>query len=314
MWNLYLTMLDQMLGIAMLLGLGYFLNRAKIIPQSAQSALSKLCVTVFLPALTVYSFMVECTPENLRACGVFILYGGIFSAVSVALSLLLSGRLARHDRYLTGIYRYSLAFPNTGGVGTPIVLALYGTQGLFQYSLFLMVNGIVTYSWGVSQLIPHEHREKRSALDFLRGLFTPPFAATLIGMVLGLTGAASRLPPIVPDTLQNVGGCYTVVVLLMTGFVIGDFGMGCILREKNSYFITFLRLLAIPCAFLAVLKLAGAPAQLQAMVCLTYACPCGMNIVIYPVSYGEDSEPGASLNLISTALSVVTFPCIFALL
>ena len=307
-------MLDQMLGIAMLLGLGYFLNRAKIIPQSAQAALSKLCVTVFLPALTVYSFMVECTLENLRSCIVYILYGGVFSAASVALSLLLGGRLAHRDRYLTGIYRYSLAFPNTGGVGTPIVLALYGTQGLFQYSLFLMVNGIVTYSWGVSQLIPHEHREKRSLADFLRGLFTPPFAATLAGMALGLTGAVSKLPPVIPDTLRSVGGCYTVVVLLMTGFVIGDFGMGCILREKKSYLITFLRLLVIPCAFLAALKLAGAPEQLQAMVCLTYACPCGMNIVIYPVSYGEDSEPGASLNLISTALSVVTFPCIFALL
>ena len=240
--------------------------------------------------------------------------GAAFSLVSIGLSLVLGGVLARRDRFLTGIYRYSLAFPNTGGVGTPIVLALYGTQGLFRYTLFLMANGILTYSWGVSQLIPHERREKPSWREFLRGLFTPPFTATIAGVLLGLTGAVELLPPIVPETVHNVGSCYTVVVLLMTGYVIAGYGLGGILRERRSYLIALLRLLVIPCVFLAVLRLAGAPDQLRTLVCLAYACPCGMNTVIYPASCGEDSGPGASLNLISTALSVVTLPCVYALL
>ena len=37
----------------------------------------------------------------------------------------------------------------------------------------------------------------------------------------------------------------------------------------------------------------------------------GMNTVVFPEAYGGDHEPGASMALISSALSVITVPLMY---
>ena len=49
------------------------------------------------------------------------------------------------------------------------------------------------------------------------------------------------------------------------------------------------------------------------MAALTYACPCGMNTVVFPAAYGEDCQSGASMLLISSLCAIFTAPLIYAL-
>ena len=41
--------------------------------------------------------------------------------------------------------------------------------------------------------------------------------------------------------------------------------------------------------------------------------PLGMNTVVFPEAYGGDPEPGASMAIISTTISIVTVPLMYAL-
>lgn len=45
---------------------GYVMNRFKLFPEQTAAAVSRLVTLVFLPALMLYTFMGECTVENLR--------------------------------------------------------------------------------------------------------------------------------------------------------------------------------------------------------------------------------------------------------
>lgn len=305
------TMFNQMTGLFVLLLLGYLMNRLRLLPEQTEAVLSKLVTTVLLPALMLYTFMEECTVENLQKYGVWMLYGGAFVCISLLVAVLLPKWLAKDNEYLGKIYRYTLAFSNTGGVGNPIVLALFGTSGFFQYQLFLLLNIVTTYTWGVAQLIPANPSQRW--VSSLKRLCNPTCIATVIGAVLGLTGIAAYLPEAIPTTIQNVGNCYAVVAMLLTGFVIGDYHVKEILGGWQTYVLTALRLVVIPCAFLGIMHLIHAPYMLRIMTCLVYACPCGMNTVVYPAAYEEDTRPGASLILITSTLSVVTIPCIYTL-
>lgn len=306
------AMLNQMLGLFALLLIGYSMNRLGLLPEHTEDVLSKLVTQLFLPALTIYTFMDQCTVENLRTYGTWVLYGTMFMLASMLLAILLARLMAGKNTYLEGIYRYALAFPNTGGVGTPVVLALFGTAGLFQYQLYQLLNGIATYGWGIAQMIPNP--PARRWTDHLKNICTPVFISTLIGAVLGLTGAARYLPSVIPSTLQSIGGAYSVLAMLLVGFVLGDYKVKEMISGRPFYLVSFLRLLVIPCLYLAVLHLLHAPQMLCVMTCLVYACPCGMNTVVYPAAYGQDTRPGASMILISSTLSMVTIPCMCMLL
>lgn len=306
------TMFNQMTGLFALLLIGYSMNRLGLLSEHTEEVLSRLVTQLFLPALTIYTFMEECTMENLRTYGSWIVYGTLFVGASILLAILLARFMAGKNRYLEGVYRYVLAFPNTGGVGTPVVLALFGTAGLFQYQLFQLLNSIATYGWGITQMIPNP--PARTWTDHVKHICNPVFVATAIGAVLGLTGVGSYLPSVVPSTLQTIGNAYSVSAMLLVGFVLGDYRVKAMINGKTSYLVSFVRLLVIPCLYLAVLRLFHAPHMLCVMTCLVYACPAGMNTVVYPAAYGQDTRPGASMILISSALSMVTIPCIYMLI
>ena len=156
--------------------------------------------------------------------------------------------------------------------------------------------------------------QQRNLRKRLGDFCNPVFIATLLGMVLGVTGIKEYLPEFLHNTLQNLSNCYTPVTLILTGFVIGDYRVKEILVNRMSYVFAALRLLIIPGIFLFALRLLHAPDMLCVIACLVYACPCGMNTVVYPAAYREDTCPGASLVLITSTLSVFSIPLLYTII
>ena len=63
---LFLSTLDQMGYLFSLILIGFFLVKAKIMPQSTAGILSKLENVLFVPALVLGTFMSSFTTENLK--------------------------------------------------------------------------------------------------------------------------------------------------------------------------------------------------------------------------------------------------------
>ena len=311
MWSAFQTVFGQMMIILCLLLIGYVFNRKGWAPRETESVLSRLITRIFLPALSFNTFLTRCTVKNLSENWSLLLYGGLLCLISIAVSYPIAKVLARGDRYLAGVLRYSISFPNTGGVAIPLTLAIYGTMGLFQFSLFTLVNVIFCYSWGLAQFMPD--MQEATFRQKLAKVCNPNCVAMLIGGIMGLTGLGEVLPQVFYDGVGKLVDCYTATALLLTGFVIADYPLRRIFGDKLVYVMTALRLVVLPLVSLAVMKLLGASEVMMAMACLLLCSPCGMNVVIFPAAYGQSSRFGASFVLISSALSVVTVPLLFAL-
>ena len=137
MLTTFLIVFEQMIRILILMAVGFALNRLNLIPKAAGQVLSRLVTLLFLPALVLHTYMVECRVDSLAANSVVVLFGLGFCIVSVCLSLVLARPFGEGDPARTGVYRYAVTVPNTGAVATPLVLALSGTAGLFQQNLYL---------------------------------------------------------------------------------------------------------------------------------------------------------------------------------
>ena len=304
--------LQEMLQILLLLLLGFLLRKWNIIPDGACTALSRLVAFLLIPSLNLYSNMMECKLTSLAAYSQWVLYGGVLAAISVLCSIALARYFSPDDSYVRGMYRYGLATTNTGVVAMPLMLAFYGTAGLFQFNLFQFVLVMVTYTWGIAQLLPD--KQKTTFLGSLRKCINPNSIAMISGMILGLLGVTEWMPPVVLETVGGLADCYVEIALIVSGASIAEHPLSQVLSSKKSYLYSLLRLVLLPGLFVALLLAVRAPQMVCIMAALAFASPCGMNVVVYPSAYGKDCGAGVGMVLLSSIGSVFTVPLIYAAL
>lgn len=316
MLTTFLTVLEQMIRIIFLLSLGFMFNKLHLIPKTAEAVLSKFTTMLFLPCLVLNAYIVECDFKNLIAYGPLVIYGMVYTGLSVALAYLLAPRFAGGHDYIKGVYRYTFAMPNTGAGATPLLIAMCGgTQGVFLGQTFAFAQSITTYTWGIMQLQPAGGRH--DLRFYLKRILNLNSITLVLGVVLGLLGAKNWIPNIILTTIGDLGDGYVPVALLLAGFTIADYPVGELIGNAKIYLFSLLRLIVIPGIFVLLSWLLQPVLGLSAMVCMLFvlytACPAGMNSVVFPAAYGEDCRPGASMVLVSTVLSVATLPIMFTL-
>ena len=310
MLTAFLTTLEQMARIFLFLLIGFGMNRLHILPKGAGSGISRLATTVMLPALVIYSNMMEFSLANVGTYGRVVLLGALFWAALTLASFPIAKKLSGGSYLERGVYLYGLSFPNTGAVGTPLVLAMFGTAGLFQFNLFLLVTGIMTYAWGVGLFL--EGKRKGSWKDFLSHVMNPVFVSMLIGMFLGALGAKNWMPALAMNLLEDLSACYVPLSLLLTGYTIADYPLQEVFKRPKSYVFTLLRLVVFPLLVLGAAKGIGLSLFEASLLAFIYAGPSGMNVVVFPASYGQDCKTGASIVLLSSLGAILTVPMLYA--
>ncbi len=311
--DVFLATCAPMLVLFGCIVVGYLLKIFKKLPSNGAAVMSKLETYVFVPALTLSTFMNYCSLNSLKEHAALIIYSCIALAVAMAIAIPLSRLFVKNDPYKRNIYKYALTFANSGFVGNAVVVAiLSGVDSgiLFKYLLFTLPVNVAIYSWGLYILIPHGEGDGH----VLKNLINPSIIAMVIGAILGLTGVASYVPPFLVDIIDSLKACMAPVAMVLTGFIIGGYSIKEMLKDKKVYVATFLRLLVLPAVILALLRLLGASDLVLQMAFFAYATPLGLNTVVFPAAYGGDAHTGASMAAISHTLSVITIPLMYLLL
>ncbi len=301
--------LSPMLVMFLCILFGFVLNKKKLLPENAATVLSKLETYIIVPCLVINNFMKYCTVESLKIHYKTVLYSILICLIAIGIATLLS-RIFVKKGYLRNIYKYALTFGNFGFMGNAIVPAIIGEELLYNYLLFTLPLNIACYSWGFSVLVT-ETNEKPNPF---KNLLSPIFISILIGALLGLLNITPYIPPFITTTVSNVSACMGPIAMILTGFVIGDYDVLKMLKNKKVYLASFFRLILLPALFVLILKVIGAD-NLTITFCLfAYATPLGLNTVVFPAAYGGDTNTGASMAMISHTLCIISIPIMYSLL
>ncbi len=308
--------LSQMLMMFTLIMVGFLLRKKKLLPQNADSAMAKMETYIFLPGLSLYNQMMQCTLDNFKSNWVLILYGFIIVIVAILISQPLSRMFVPkvsqtpQKLYERNIYRYAMTFGNYGFMGNFIILGIWGDELFYKYSMFCLLVGIICGSWGLYILIPKD-RNAGVWNNLKKGLLAPPVVAILVGMIFGLLNFKQYVPEFVINAFNNAGKCQGPVAMILAGFVIGGYDFKKLLQNKKVYLATFLRLIVIPSVLMLVLKAIGTNDEIMTLALIAFATPLGLNTIVYPAAYGGETETGASMAMISHTLSVITIPLMY---
>lgn len=289
-----------------LIGLGWIAGRTKFFPQDATAWLTKF---VFYFALTAMLFRFAGSLDlrelfDLRfvlayLCGSGLVWGiGFFVAKSRGLPLAECAMEAHCG--MTG---------NTGFLGVPMLVVLFGQQAIGPVMLLLTIDMIVFATLVTLIVTAAKHGKVTLAIlpQLLRGIFSNPM---IVAMVAGLLWSGFGLTIWAPfdEFLAMLGAAATPGAL---------FAIGASLAGKSAerlgpaVWLSFQKLAMHPLAVgVCALAIFGVDPFAAGVMISAAALPVAGNVYILAQHFGVAVQRVSTAILISTAISIVTIPLV----
>lgn len=281
-----------------LMFLGYFLGKLKLMNEACRKGLTDLIINVILPANIICSFMIEMNQEIAAACVTIL----VISCIIQVFCYLFSGlAYAKMDKRKSAVYRYAIICSNAGFLGNPLVEGIYGRMGLMYASIYLIPQRVCMWSAGVSCFTSANGR------DVLKKVLTHP---CIIAVYLGLPMMIFQVPLPQPltETLKSLSNCTTALSMMVVGGILAEID-GKSVVNKRTLCYTILRLILIPALVLAGCMLFRVTALVAKVASVLAGMPAGTTTAILAAKYGGDEKEAVKLIFLSTLLSMLTIPC-----
>lgn len=295
------------LELIMTILLGVYVQRKGIVGKGFDRQLTAFLIQVALPLMIVDCMQVDFTMERLRQCGRL----AALALLMIAITMLLGQILYKlQGGGLRGrLWRFGVVFMNFTLIGIPITQTLYGEEGAFFFTMFIVPLRLLYYVTPRFLLAPSSVTEGRIGWrERARACFSPPVAAVLVGLVLFLLQI--RLPKVLLDVAHNVGGVCSPLGMVMCGLCIGKFELRKIIRP-NALVIAFIRNMGCPAIMFLLCGLLSVPPELARIAVICAALPVGVLISTFAVQYdGSDQAKyeSAGMVTVSSLLSCATIP------
>ena len=294
----------ELLGM---IAIGYYAEKRRIVGEQFNTDLAAFITKISLPCLIIQSMQVPFSLDELKNCGYLILLALGYLLVCFTMAFA-AWHFAPHD-YRGRIMRFGMIFSNFTFMGIPVVQTLYGEQGVFYFVVFLVPIRILYYTSAKPMLSPPECRqESQTALQKLKGCFSPPVLAVLIGLMLYVTG--TDIPGVVGDIVSGVATICSPMGMILCGITLGKYPIRSLLR-KRCMALSLVRCLLIPAVFFALCLLIHLDKPLMEPVVICAALPIAALSAAFTVRYDPELEAhyeSAGGVLLSTLLSAATIP------
>lgn len=305
--TVFLSTLNQMAFLMLLISIGFLLLRCKVISADASALLSKLENNVFIPALVLGTFMGNFTVEKMSVAWQFVLCGLVVVLITIPIAILFA-RITSKDDYIRKIYTYGLSFANFGFMGNAVVKALF-PEVFMEYLIFVLPFWFFIYIWGVPSLLISSENSNEKFVSKLKNLINPMFIAMFVGMIIGLLDI--KMPSFIDSAVTTLGDCMSPIAMLLTGITIAKIDLRKTFKNISVYTVSVIRLLIIPLASVGILALLPLSYELALCTVCSLAMPLGLNTIVVPSAYGKDTSVAAGMALISHLLSCLTIPLVF---
>jgi len=297
-----MAILDIVLPVFVVIGLGYALRRRGILHAQANAAVSRLVFYVAAPSLLFHSTAQESFDWGI-SLPVLAVVGGI--TVLLALGVYLAcGRMPpdRRGVFAQGAHRTNMVF-----MGVPLLLNAYGSAGMAHAAVLIAFMVIVYSLLSVPLLIlPHEKRSARDPRVWTDTLWRIAINPLVIGCGGGLIYALffDRLPVTVERSLGMVGAIASPLGLICVGAEM-DFGK---LRAElaPAAAAAAVKLVAYPLLVFVALRGLGLQGLAVAVPVLLMACPTAVVSYIMAREMRGSAQLAAAIVIGTMAASLVT--------
>lgn len=293
--------------LVLMVGIGIFAVRTHIVDKTFDKQLTSFVMKICLPCMIVRSMMGEFSWEELKNCGRLVIIALILWTITFLLGQLAYRLMGKGSS--GRLMRFSMMYTNFTFVGIPVMEALYGDLGVFYFVVFLVPYRMIYYSSAETFLSPPNVVHKKKTLaESVKGWFSAPVIAVLVGLTLYLT--QFKLPTSVSGVINSLGSCASPLGMVLCGISLGKYEFKKLLRPKYLG-IPVVRNILLPAMTLALCLLFRLEADLAHVVVIFATLPVASLMAAFTIQYDPAQESqfhAAAAVLMSTLFSAVTIP------
>ena len=323
----FLTSLQSIIPIVLLIALGYILKGRGMFNDTFSSNLSRLIMSVILPAGVFVSVLHHMQTSDLWNLRYGLLVVGLTYFVSYIVAFIMM-KILRVPPGRRGIFINMVVNDNCLFIGLPVQIALFGPEALPYFLLYYIGNTISVWMVGVFLIEMDPLPQNSSATGesvrpsghkfSWKKLLPPPLMGFIVALIF--LYAQIPLPTILHNTLNYLGDMVTPLSLLYIGIVLHDAGLKSMALNKDSLGGIFGRFVIAPLIMFGVIIMARfiGGITLEPIAMITFIVQsAGPVIAVLPIvanESGADLPFATGLVMISTILFVFVIPLIMELL
>ena len=329
----FMVVFSNLLGLFLLIGTGFLAVRLRMLPAGASPCFSALLLKITLPCtIFIYLATKEYDPAFIRDS---LLTLGIGLVAFPAMQLLgsVGSRLLRVPEGKRGIWAFCCAYPNTGFMGFPVCLALFGAEGLALAVIYNIAFNIYVYSIGAMAIAGDGTGDAADAAGDAVGaasasgsaggqvgrpslkkvLFTGINFSVLLSLIFYFGRIPVPGPAVIP--LTHLSNITTPLSMLITGIAIGQNRGAELFSDRDAWTSSAARLLVCPLLLFAVLShLPIHNRMIVSVISVIMGMPVPGVTTVLAETYHGNLRMAAKLSLLTNLLSMVTIPLICMLL
>lgn len=300
-----MVVFQTMLKLFLLLVLGFVLFKCHIFDEYTNKKISALIVNVASPMLIISSIAgVEGSNKSI----VFLMIGaGILMYIGFIILGKIINRLFPFPKKDWPVYECMVVFANTGFMGYPVLLDVFGQEAVFYASLIHMAFNLFVYTYAIMCLTKGDDSEFK--LNF-KQLLTPGIILIFVGIFIYLFDI--QLPSVLMDTINSVGSLTAPLSMMMIGSSLAVYPIKNSFTDWRSYVFAFVRLMIVPFVTMIMCRLLHIDAYYANITIITNAMPVGSMVLMLATQYNANVKIVTRNIVVSTLLSVITIPIVVA--
>lgn len=299
--NISILLMQQIVQLFLMIFMGYLIVKTGLVRDDDSKVLSKIILYLIVPCVIINAFQVDYTTDTVK--GLLIAFA---ASVMTQVVLLIVISAARKLLHLNEVEIASVYYSNSGNLIVPIVTFILGQEWVLYGCVFMSVQ--LVFLWTHCKKII----SREASYDLKKIILNINMISIFIGVILFFTGI--RLPEIIRNTLASVGTMIGPASMIVTGMLFAGMNLKQIFANKRVYFITFLRLIAVPLIALVLIKLSNLASfsadgnKIMLIVFLAIITPSASTVTQMCQVYGNDSKYASAINVMTTLLSIITMP------
>ena len=258
------VVVKQMIMIALLIVLGFYSYRKRMINDDATRGISALIVNFTNPCLMIYSML----SSEKRVSGELLLIGLLSAVATYILLIILAGLIPR----LLGVeisrrfcYWMLCVFGNIGFIGIPLTEAVLGSDALVYVCFHNLIFCLLIYTVGISRFKKEaeklradepsvdEKDKGNSILYMIRRMVNAGTVSAVVALIFYVEGW--ELPGVLLSTCDYAGRATTFLSMVILGAAVARMNVKEAVSDVRLIVFSIIRLVAIPVFILLLLKL-----------------------------------------------------------
>ena len=309
--------------------LGFFLRKKNIFSDQFGKMMTKIVLSVSLPALAFNSFRAPIDDQTLKHGLAVLIFGILIYIILIFVSKLF---YLGYDHDRQTVLSVLTTFGSTTFFGMPIVAAIYGPKGTMYASIFNIGYRIFLYSYAYIVMSGLKMTKKNIRQMFLN----PVVLATFLGLILWIIQPyMSTLTGLNPEThkavtvafyridvtapwlfkpLTYLASLSSPLAWLAIGSTLGEISFKSAAKNKTSWYYTAIKTIVVPAINLALLfvltvtKILPVSQVAMATILIMMATPTAAVAASYAICFDREAVLTSNASFISTIGAVIMVP------